>query len=93
MQCYSADRLAPVAVELRLHRVEHLGEEAGEEGVDRGDEKSDDDYRDDDCTDGVRGEVTLDILHSSLHEDEEHECLFLECVKELFHSEFFLSVL
>ena len=85
MQCYSADRLAPVAVELRLHRVEHLGEEAGEEGVDCGDEKSDDDYRDDYRADGVGGKIALYVLHSSLHEDEEHECLFLECVKELFH--------
>ena len=85
MQCYSADRLAPVAVELRLHRVEHLGEETGEEGVDRGDEKSDDYDRDDDRTDCVCGEVALDVLHSSLHEDEKHECFFLECVKELFH--------
>lgn len=93
MQCYSADRLVPVGVELGLHASEHVGEEGREECVDCGDEKSDDDYRDDDRADGVGGKIALDVLDSSLHEDEEHECLFLECVKELFHFAFFLSVL
>ena len=74
----------PVGVELVLHGVEHLREEPGEESVDGQHQNADDNNGYDDSTDGIGGQVALDVLNKVVDAGLSGQSLSLSLLKSFF---------